>query len=262
MPEIARAGFDAQFLRIPKTQEEARKQVDDLAAKGVNAIKGILEAGVPGHTFNRMNLDLLRAVVEEAHVKKLPASIHTGDSRDVIDAVALGADSVEHGSFRDEIPDATIAEMAAKGIAFDPTLSVAEGFTDFSKGKTDLLKRSLVQQVVTKELLTGTEHATTSDEMKPFREQIGQYPMSVEIGDRNLLKAWHAGVLLVTGSDAGNFLVFHGPTVQREIELWVAAGIPPDGCAAGRNFQRCEVAPGRQSHRHDRERQGGDDADR
>ena len=228
MPAFARAGFDAQFLRIPKTQEEARKQVDELAAKGVNAIKGILEAGVPGHTFNRMNLDLLRAVVEEAHVKKLPASIHTGDSRDVIDAVALGADSIEHGSFRDEIPDATIAEMAAKGIAFDPTLSVAEGFTDFSKGKTDLLKRSLVQQVATKELLTGTEHAATSDEMKPFREQIGQYPMSVEIGDRNLMKAWHAGVLLVTGSDAGNFLVIHGPTVQREIELWVAAGIPPD----------------------------------
>src|SRR5215470_8045592 len=27
-------------------------------------------------------------------------------------------------------------------------------------------------------------------------------------------------------SDAGNFFVFHGPTVQREIELWVAAGMP------------------------------------
>ena len=228
MPAFARAGFDAQFLRIPKTQEEARKQVDELAAKGVNAIKGILEAGVPDHTFNRMNLDLLRTVVEEAHVKKLPASIHTGDSRDVIDAVALGADSIEHGSFRDEIPDATIAEMAARGIAFDPTLSVAEGFTDFSKGKIDLLKRSLAQQVATKELLTGTEHAATNDEMKPLREQIGHYPMSLELGDRNLMKAWRAGVLLVTGSDAGNFLVLHGPTVQREIELWVAAGIPSE----------------------------------
>ena len=32
--------------------------------------------------------------------------------------------------------------------------------------------------------------------------------------------------MLVSGSDGGNFLVMHGPTVQREIELWVAAGIP------------------------------------
>jgi imidazolonepropionase-like amidohydrolase len=41
------------------------------------------------------------------------------------------------------------------------------------------------------------------------------------------LRAWHGGVTLVTGSDAGNPFVLHGPTVQREIELWVAAGIPP-----------------------------------
>jgi imidazolonepropionase-like amidohydrolase len=34
-------------------------------------------------------------------------------------------------------------------------------------------------------------------------------------------------VPLVTGSDAGNMLVFHGPTVHRELQLWVEAGIPP-----------------------------------
>ncbi len=227
MPEMARAGFNAQFLRIPKTPAEARKQVDELAAKGVNAIKGILEAGVPGSPFNRMDLGLLRAVVEEAHAKKLPASIHTGGRQDVIDAVSLGADSIEHGSFRDEIPDATIAEMKAMRIAFDPTLSVVEGLSDFAKGKTDLLRRSLVQQVTTKELLSGTEHAATGPEMKEMREGLSHYPLSMELGERNLVKAWRAGVLLVTGSDAGNFLVLHGPTVQREIELWVGAGIPP-----------------------------------
>jgi imidazolonepropionase-like amidohydrolase/ABC-type multidrug transport system permease subunit len=228
MPEMMRAQFNAQFLRIPKSQPEARKMVDDLANKGVDAIKGILEAGVPGFTFNRMNLDLLRAVVDEAHARRLPVSIHTGDARDVADAVSLGADSVEHGSFRDEIPDTTIAEMKRKGIAFDPTLSVAEGFSDFAKGDTELLKRSLVQQVTTKELLTGTEHAATSAEMKPMRDNIARFPMSLEQGDRNLQKMWRGGVMLVTGSDAGNFLVMHGPTVQHEIELWVAAGIPTD----------------------------------
>ena len=30
----------------------------------------------------------------------------------------------------------------------------------------------------------------------------------------------------MTGSDAGNPLVFHGPTIQRELQLWVDAGIP------------------------------------
>jgi imidazolonepropionase-like amidohydrolase len=98
--------------------------------------------------------------------------------------------------------------------------------SDFAQGKTELLKRSLVQQVTTKELLIGTEHAASSAEMKSMREGFSRYPLSLEMGSRNLLKAWRAGVMLVTGSDSGNFLVLHGPTVQREIELWVAAGIP------------------------------------
>lgn len=228
MPEAMRASFNAQFVRIPKTDDEARKQVDGLAARHVDGIKGVLEAGVPGYTFNRMDVNLLRAVAEEAHAKNLPLAVHTGNSKDVIDAVALGANSVEHGSFIDEIPDQTIAEMKAKGIAFDPTLSVAEGFTSFAKSDTSLLKRSLVQQVTPKDLINGTEKAATGEQFKGLREGLGHYPMSIQTGNTNLLKAWHAGVMLVTGSDAGNFLVMHGPTVQREIELWVAAGIPID----------------------------------
>jgi imidazolonepropionase-like amidohydrolase len=105
-------------------------------------------------------------------------------------------------------------------------LSVAEGFTNFARGDVSLIKRSLVQQVTPKDLLAGTESAATSEKLASLREGISHYPMSVEVGSRNLLKAWHAGVTLVTGSDAGNFLVLHGPTVQHEIELWVAAGIP------------------------------------
>jgi imidazolonepropionase-like amidohydrolase len=72
----------------------------------------------------------------------------------------------------------------------------------------------------------GTRHAAMSSEMKGLRDSIAKYPMSLEQGNRNLVRAWKAGVMLVTGSDAGNFLVMHGPTVQHEVELWVAAGIP------------------------------------
>jgi imidazolonepropionase-like amidohydrolase len=222
------ASFNAQFVRTPKTAEEGRKQVDELVAQHVDAIKGVLEAGVPGYSFNRMDVNILRAVVDQAHAKRLPVAIHTGKSNDVVDAVALGTDSVEHGSFADEIPDQTIAEMKAQGIAYDPTLSVAEGFTNFANGDTTLLKRSLVQQVSEKDLLNGTEHAATGDQFKGLREGLSHYPMSIQTGGNNLLKAWRAGAMLITGSDAGNFLVLHGPTVQHEIELWVAAGIPID----------------------------------
>jgi imidazolonepropionase-like amidohydrolase/ABC-type multidrug transport system permease subunit len=228
MPEAMRATFLAQFVRIPKSPEEARAQVDDLANKGVNAIKGVLEAGVPDYRFNRMDVNLFRAVAEEAHSKSLPVAVHTGNAHDVDDAISVGANSIEHGSYIDEISDAAIAEMKTHSIAFDPTLSVVEGFTSFAKGDTALLKRSLVQQTSSKELINGTEHAATSQQFAGLRDGISHYPMSLEMGGRNLQKAWHAGLTLITGSDAGNFLVMHGPTVQREIELWAAAGIPID----------------------------------
>lgn len=228
LPENIRATFVAQFVRTPQSAAEAKQQVKELATKGVDAIKGVLEAGAPSYPFNRMDVNILRAVVEEAHVQHLPASIHTSTAQDVADAVSLGADSVEHGSMREEIPETTLALMKEKGIALDPTLSVAEGMHDFATGKTDLLQRSLVQQVAPKGLLESTIAAASDPQYAEFREKLERFPVSVEQGGRNLVRAWQASVPLVTGSDAGNSYVIHGPTVQREIELWVAAGIPPE----------------------------------
>lgn len=237
MQEPIRSRLLAQSVRIPHSPDEAHEQVDQLARDGVDAIKIILEAGVPGYTFNRLDVNLARAVAEQAHARKLPVAVHTGLPQDVVDGVAIGADSIEHAT---EIPEATLAEMKARGVAYDPTLSVVEGFSNLVKGDASLVKRSLVQQVTDKELIAGTEAAMNKEELKPLRESISKFPISLEAANRNLLKAWQAGVTLVTGSDAGNIFVFHGPTIQREIELWAAAGIPVEVAlqAATRNAAR------------------------
>jgi imidazolonepropionase-like amidohydrolase len=48
----------------------------------------------------------------------------------------------------------------------------------------------------------------------------------LDVARDNLLRAYRHGVILVAGSGAGNVLVFHGPAIQHELELWVDAGIP------------------------------------
>jgi imidazolonepropionase-like amidohydrolase len=53
-----------------------------------------------------------------------------------------------------------------------------------------------------------------------------QFQHALEQGRNNLLRAWKAGVPLVMGTDAGNPLVFHGPSLHHELQLWVQAGIP------------------------------------
>ncbi len=41
------------------------------------------------------------------------------------------------------------------------------------------------------------------------------------------MKAFRAGETLIVATGAGKNLVFHGPSVQHELELWVVSGIPP-----------------------------------
>jgi imidazolonepropionase-like amidohydrolase/ABC-type multidrug transport system permease subunit len=227
LPTGARASLEKQFTRIPTSGDEARQQVDELKKQGVDCIKAILEAGAGSRVYNRLDTGLFDAVAQQSHADSLPLAVHTGDARDVADAVLAQANSIEHGSFRERIPDALFEQMAKQGTFYDPTLSVGEAFKDFAAGKTDLLKRSLVQQVGPPELLRGTEEALGSADTEPMRRALAQYPIDMAIAIDNLKRAYEHGVLLVTGSDAGNFLVIHGPTVQHELQLWVQAGIPP-----------------------------------
>jgi len=229
VPEPMRDELNKQFTRLPKSADEARQQVDRLKADHVDCIKAILEAGAASRVFNRLDTSLFQAVAQEAHTQALPLAVHTGEVRDVTDAVQAKADSIEHGSFREAIPDALFEQMKAQGTFYDPTLSVVEGFHDFAAGKGDLLKRSLVQQVATSELQKGTEEAliSTDRDKEDARANIGKVAMSMPVAMDNLKRAYQHGVSLVTGSDAGNLLVIHGPTVQHEMALWVKAGIPP-----------------------------------
>jgi len=102
---------------------------------------------------------------------------------------------------------------------------VLEGIRDLSAGRAELLRRSLVQQAVSQKLLTGTAAALKEGTMTNSQRAAG-IDGAIRVAQDNLRRAWKAGVPLVTGSDAGNMLVFHGPTVHRELQLWVEAGIP------------------------------------
>lgn len=237
LPEKYRAQILKQFVRMPKTPDEARAQVRELKAAGVDSIKAILDAGQSTYLFNRMDASILRAIVAEAHVAGLPVIVHTGDSRDVADAVAAGADGIEHGSDRDRIPDDTFAAMAARGITYDPTLSVVESWNDFVAGRTDLLDRPMVQQVGPTELLQSTRKLMNDAAVVKLRARLGKYPMSPAIGGDNLVRAFRAHVPLVAGTDSGNTLLIHGPAIHRELQLWVQAGIPADAALRSATFE-------------------------
>lgn len=220
VPEAQRATLEGDFVRTPKTAEEAAAQVDALKKRGVDAIKAVMEAGGPGQLFNRMDASMLNALVAAAHERRLPVAVHTGSPRDIADAVAAGADSIEHGSITQLVPAESWTRMKERGAAYDPTLTVYDGVLAIRSGRTEPLERTLVQQVGPPKLLA----ATRAFIQKQSREKSS---LNLDIANQNLLAAYRSGVTLVTGSDAGNPPTIHGPTVHRELQLWVQAGIPP-----------------------------------
>ncbi|HZS54761.1 MAG TPA: amidohydrolase family protein [Bryobacteraceae bacterium] len=223
-PQSMQQTAKEQFVRLPKSPDEARQQVDALKAAGVDCIKGVLEAGSAGWgLFNHLDPAIYAAVIQEAAKDNLPSATHTGNAADVKEAADAGTNSVEHGSTLDLIPQSTFAELKQKNIGYDPTLSVFEGTADMASGNVELLNRSLLQQVGPADLLSGTRALIEKSKKRPASE----FAPMLEHSRQNLLAAYKTGLTLITGSDAGNMLVIHGPTVQHEMELWVKAGIPP-----------------------------------
>jgi imidazolonepropionase-like amidohydrolase len=227
VPEAMRKSVAAQLVRTPKTPEEARRQVRELKAVGVDCVKAILEAGWgEGMLYDRLDLLLVRSVSEEAHARRLPLAVHTGDARDVTDAVEIGAASIEHGSMRDDIPDGVLRKMAREGVYLDPTLGVIEAYARYYSGNTEALNSSLVQQTVAARFLKGTRDfvgsGKSADEAK-----AAMFARAFDQARQNLVSAWNAKVPLVMGTDSGNPMVFPGPSLHHELKLWVDAGIPP-----------------------------------
>jgi imidazolonepropionase-like amidohydrolase/ABC-type multidrug transport system permease subunit len=224
-PEGMRKSAREQFMRFPKSDAQARTQVDALAGAKVNCVKAVLEGGNQyWGPFHKLDTGIYNAVMAEATKDGLLTATHTGNAADVKNAVDAGSSTVEHGSIADLISGEMFAEMKSKGIAYDPTLSVYEGIAAMRAGNAGLLQRSLLQQAAPADLLSATRDLLKKQKTAT---DLDAYNLMLTRANQNLLAAHKAGVTLITGTDAGNMLVIHGPTVQHELELWVKAGIPP-----------------------------------
>jgi imidazolonepropionase-like amidohydrolase/ABC-type multidrug transport system permease subunit len=241
LPDFIKKQVLAQTVRTPRSVEEARSQVDALKKAGVDGIKAILEAGGGTWTFPRLDTGIFMAIGAEAKADGLPLAVHTGDDRDILDALAAGAASIEHGNQRALIAPAVLTKLKQSGAMLDPTLAVVEAFQDAAQGKSALLDRSLVQQVGPRQLIEDTKAVFASSAFAETRDRFRGVPLSLDTAAANLKSAYTAGILLVAGTDSGNFLLLHGPAIHRELQLWVAAGISPSDALQAATHHAAEL---------------------
>jgi ABC-type transport system involved in cytochrome c biogenesis permease component len=141
--------------------------------------------------------------------ERLGAELFAGDPSSSTTVV----NGIERGVMRTDVPP--------MGVTYDPMLAAVEAMQALADGKTDLLDRSLVQQVVPRQWFA---QAKTNINSAPHQATAS---FRLDLAKQNLAAAYRAGVTLVTGTDSGNLMVVHGPAVHRELQLWVDAGIPP-----------------------------------
>lgn len=100
-----------------QSADVARAHVRRLSAEGVDGIKVV-------HGRMGPSLEILTAIVDEAHQHLLRVTVHTWTDDEALTALRAGADGLEHGVVEGRISDLTLAQLRKRGASYTPTLTI------------------------------------------------------------------------------------------------------------------------------------------
>jgi len=217
-------GHCSQFgtpTRIVDTPEEARREVADLAASAPDVVKIVYDHQVYGD-FSLPTIDLptLGALIETAREHSLKTVVHVGTWQDLREAAAAGADAVTHTPPA-AIPSDLAEELARAGTFHIPTL-VWHGDLARLADDSGFLEEPLLVATISTGLLEAYRDADGWPPWVP--ELVARQRTLLEPSREAVRTLAHAGVPMLTGTDAGNIGAFHGYSVHRELQLLVGAG--------------------------------------
>jgi imidazolonepropionase-like amidohydrolase len=211
-----------QFL-LMRDDSAVRAMVRAQAATGAEAIK-VWYLNLPDSARARMRplLDLAGA---EAARAGLPLLVHATELHTAKEALAAGAKVLVHSVETDTI-DAEFVELAKRnGTTVIPTLTVLEGYEDVYRGRSPAARYPLA-------CVDGATRAKLERVLPEERRRrgIAYFGGPVVAGQRatmaeNLRRLKAAGIPIAMGTDAGNPGTAHGPSVYREMEAMLAAGL-------------------------------------
>jgi imidazolonepropionase-like amidohydrolase len=194
-PELEHPGWGDNLIDSP---EAARKTVRRLRREGADLIKIMPSGGVMSIGDNpKLQLmadDEIKAVIDTAHSLGMKVAAHAHGKEAIDHTLALGVDSIEHGTYADA---ESYKLFKAHGAYFVPTLLVGEKVVEHAKAHPEDLNPSTVQKALT----------------------VVPYML------KNMHNAYEAGVKIAFGTDTFG-MSNHGENAQ-EFALLVKAGMSP-----------------------------------
>lgn len=214
--------YGVPMSETPTTEEEAREAVQKLKKASPEYIKIIYEKG--SERFTSLSYELMEAIIDEAHKNNLPVVTHIIKYEHAKDALKAGTDGLAHMVTDQEVHQVFLDEMKQKGVFCIPTLAVFESFSGGMQVKIENQNTPLISRGISQEILADLNKKT---ETPGIKDHLKAWRRTLDFAKINVKKMSDEGIKLALGTDAGNPAVFFGPSVHREMELMVEAGISP-----------------------------------
>jgi imidazolonepropionase-like amidohydrolase len=215
--------FVSSTVLNPKTIDEAKQQVAEHAARRVDIVKIRVDDNL-GRT-EKMPEPVFRALIEEAHARKLRVAAHLYYLADAKALIRAGLDVLAH-SIRDLDVDDELLTLASKsGVCLSPTLA-REVSTFVYETTPSFFSDPFFLRAVGRNVI--------EDLSKPERQasvrasaSAQQYKVSLKTAMRNLKRMADAGVPIALGTDSGAAARFQGYFEHMEMDLMAEAGLSP-----------------------------------
>jgi len=206
----------------PTTPDEARANVRNLKAQGVDFIKIWM-------TDPKFPPDVIAAIVDEGRKQDIPITSHVTDVASLHQLADLGVTDFLHNPTDQPVTPALVAYARAKKLTFAPTLANMESRW-FYYEHPEILQMPRLQDALYprgRQMLGDAERkaqALSAPDLPQRKARMREQTFP-------FIKAmFEGGVRVVTGTDCGaeaSQVTPFGHATHREIQLFVEAGVPP-----------------------------------
>lgn len=216
--------FVAGDVITGRTPDEARAAVVRVAALNPDIIKIRVDDNLG--TATKMSPEIYRAVIEEAHARKLRVAAHIFYLDDAKALLKAGVDVIAH-SVRDREVDAEfLTLMKERGVPYCPTLTRELSAFVYESTPSFFTDEFFLREA-DREVIAQLSHPDRQKAMAASTS-AQRYKAGLEVAKRNLKRVADAGITIAMGTDSGAFPErFQGYFEHLEMEMMTAAGMTP-----------------------------------
>ena len=215
--------FVAGSVVVGDSEQAIRDEVNRNADMGANFIKVRVDDNL-GAT-QKMPRNLFDALVDQAHIRRLPVAVHLFYLEDAKYILNAGADLIAH-SIRDLPVDSEFIRLIKdKGICYIPTLT-REVSTFVYESEPEFFSDPYFLKEADPAILEELKTPERQSRMRNSRSAQG-YKLALQVAMANIGALNDVGVKIAMGTDTGPPARFQGYFEHMEMQMMVEAGMSP-----------------------------------